>query len=79
MKKAGGKYEFKLVHGRCKIYIDSLLHISFNQEDFIGIYSYRDDRDRYGIDIHLKGTTIDVWYESRQTWEEILKLLDRNL
>lgn len=79
MKKSLHKYEFKLIHGRCKVYINSLLHLSFNQEDFIGLYSYRDDRDRYGLDIHLKGTIIEVWYESRQIWEEILKLLDKNL
>jgi len=72
-------YEFKLIHGRVKIYINGLLHIAFNQSEFKGVYSYRDDIDRYGIDFFVDNTVIEVWYETIQMWEEILKLIDKNL
>ena len=67
-----------LKNGRYSIYIDNLLNFCFNQHQFIGIYSYRTDTSLYGIDIYLKDKEIiELEYESRTDWENIIKVLDK--
>jgi len=73
------KYNIEIRNGRVNIYIDSLLHLSFSQLSYLGLYSYRDDTSWYGLDIFLKETTLTLEYETRETWEQVLKLLDSKL
>ena len=46
-------YGFKIFNGRCKVYVDGYVMFTFNQIDFKGYYSYKDDTLLYGIDIYL--------------------------
>lgn len=78
------KYSFKIYNGRIKLYIDGYVAFTFNQLDFKGYYAYKDDTDLYGLDIYLmndKGgaTTMEVYFKTKQTWLEVLKLFDENL
>ena len=77
-------YSFKIINGRVKVYIDGYVAFTFNQLDFKGYYAYKDDTDLYGLDIYLmndKGgaTTMEIYFKTKQTWLEVLKLLDQNM
>jgi hypothetical protein len=78
------KFEFKIFNGRIKIYAEGCVMFSFNQIDFAGYYAYKDDTDLYGIDIYLlrQGAgqgQMEIYFKKKQTWLNILKLLDENL
>ena len=77
-------YAFKIFNGRCKIYVDGYVMFCFNQIDFKGYYSYKDDTLLYGIDVYLmneKGgaTTMEIYFKTKENWLGILRLLDENL
>lgn len=78
------EYRFATRNGRCLVYIDGFLFFCFNQIDFKGLYSYKDDTNLYGLDIYLMNerggaTTMEIYFKSRANWEKTLKLLDENL
>ena len=78
------KYDFKILNGRCKIYVDGYVMFCFNQIDFKGYYSYKDDTSLYGIDIYLMNeqggaTTMEIYFKTKENWLGILRLLDENL
>ena len=67
-----------------KVYIDGYVAFTFNQIDFKGYYSYKDDTSLYGLDIYLmneKGgaTTMEVYFKTKENWLSILELLDKNM
>ena len=77
-------YGFKIINGRVKVYVDGYVMFTFNQIDFKGYYSYKDDTLLYGIDIYLmneKGgaTTMEIYFKTKENWLGILRLLDENL
>ena len=78
------KYDLKIYNGRVKVYVDGYVMFTFNQIEFKGYYSYRDDTDLYGIDVYLMnergGSTImKLEFNTREHWLNILKLLDAHL
>lgn len=74
------KYDLKINNGRVKIYIDGFVFVSFNQLDFQGYYSFKDDTNLYGIDIYLKEKTIiETSYKTKEVWLDVLKILDERL
>jgi hypothetical protein len=78
------KYELKISNGRIKVYVDGYVMFTFNQIDFKGYYSYKDDTNLYGLDIYLmneKGgaTTMEIYFKTKETWLAILRLLDTHL
>ena len=77
-------YAFKIINGRVKVCVDGYGMFCFNQIDFKGYYSYKDDTLLYGIDIYLmneKGgaTTMEIYFKTKENWLGILRLLDENL
>ncbi len=82
MKKP--KYTFETYNGRIKVKYDGALMFCFNQLDFKGMYAYKDDVNLYGLDIYLmndKGgsTTMEIYFKTKQTWLDVLELLDKNM
>jgi hypothetical protein len=73
------EYAFKVFNGRVKVYIDGYIAFCFNQIDFKGFYSYKDDTSLYGLDLYLKDTTIEVYFKTKQVWLDVLRLLDQNM
>lgn len=73
------RYSFKTWNGRCKVYVDGYVMFTFNQIDFKGYYAYKDDTNLYGLDVYLKDTTMEVYFKTKQVWQDVLKLLDENL
>lgn len=78
------EYKYKLYDGRVKVYVDGYVMFTFNQAEFKGYYSFRDDIDLYGIHIYLMneggGSTImKLEFNTREHWLNILKLLDAHL
>lgn len=77
-------YDFTTHNGRIKVYVDGYVMFTFNQLDFKGYYAYKDDVNLYGLDIYLmndKGghTTMEVYFKTKETWLDVLKLLDDNM
>lgn len=74
------KYSLEIYNGRVKVKIDGLVLVTFNQIDFKGYYSFKDDVKLYCIDFYLvNGVVIETSYKTKEVWIEILKLLDKNL
>jgi hypothetical protein len=83
-KEENHKYDLVIYNGRVKVYVDGYVMFTFNQIDFKGYYSYKDDTDLYGIDVYLmneKGgaTTMEIYFKTKHNWLNILKLLDSKL
>jgi hypothetical protein len=85
MKEHKHKYEFKTYNGRVKVYVDDYLMFSFCQLDFKGMYAYKDETNVYGLDLYLVsctggGTcTMEIYFKTKQTWLDVLELLDKNM
>jgi hypothetical protein len=78
------KYELKIYNGRIKVYVDGYVMLSFNQIDFLGYYSFKDDTNLFGITLYFLrekagASEIDVYFKTKQTWLDILRLLDEHL
>jgi len=78
------RYAFKVFNGRVKVYIDGYIFFCFNQLDFKGLYAYKDDTDLYGLDIYLMNDlggrhTMEIYFKTKEVWQEVLQLLDNNL
>jgi hypothetical protein len=57
---------------------------TFNQIDFAGYYAFKDDSEIFGLTVYLNrekagAMEMDVYFKKKQTWLDILKLLDDNL
>jgi hypothetical protein len=77
-------YDLKIYNGRIKVYVDGFVMFSFNQIDFAGYYGFKDCTDLFGITIYLNREKagpmeMDIYFKKKQTWLDILKLLDENL
>ena len=80
MTKKPHTYKLVVYNGRVKIYIDGYVMVSFNQIEYRGMYSYKDDTDLYGIDFYLTaGVVIETSYKTKEVWLSVLKLLDERL
>lgn len=78
------KYELKIYNGRIKVYVGGYVMLSFNQIDFLGYYSFKDDTNLFGITLYFLrekagASEIDVYFKTKQTWLDILRLLDEHL
>lgn len=73
------KYDFKVINGRVKIYVDGFVMVTFDHLRFVGFYAFKDDTNLYGIDIYLKDTVIETSYKTKEVWLAVLKILDENL
>jgi len=79
------EYSFKILNGRVKIYIDGYVCFCFNQLDFKGYYAYKDDQGIWGLDVYLIASdsggkhTMEIYFKTKQTWLDVLELLDKNM
>ena len=78
------KYGFEIYNGRIKVKIDGYVAISFNQIDFLGYYSFKDDSSLFGISFFFLregagGYTFDFYSKTKENWLAVLKLLDENM
>lgn len=79
------EYSFKILNGRVKIYIDGYVCFCFNQLDFKGYYAFKDDSSLFGLTIYLVASDsggkmeMDVYFKTKQTWLDVLELLDKNM
>lgn len=73
------KATLKIKGSFVKIYIDDLLHLSFKQQDFAGIQSWKEGANWYDIEYYLGDTKILCAYDDFDKWKAILKLIDAHL
>jgi hypothetical protein len=79
------KYSFETYNGRIKIKINGYVFLTFNQIDFKGYYAFKDDCNLYCADFYLVSSdsggkhTIEVSFKTKQTWLDVLELLDKNM
>ncbi len=79
------KYEFIPYNGRIKVKYNGMVMFCFNQLDFKGYYAYKDDVNLYGLDIYLIASdsggkhTMEIYFKTKQTWLDVLELLDKNM
>lgn len=78
------KYSFETYNGRIKVKYEGTPMFTFNQLDFKGYYAYKDDVNLYGLDVYLMndkgGTcTMEIYFKTKQTWLDVLELLDKNM
>lgn len=79
------QYIFETYNGRIKVKINGMVMFCFNQLDFKGYYAYKDDVNLYGLDIYLIASdsggkhTMEIYFKTKQTWLDVLELLDKNM
>ena len=79
MNQPKHKYSFSTYNGRVKLKIDGVLFLAFNQIEFLGLYSYKDDVNLYGLDIYMKDRTMEIYFKTKENWIATLRLLDENM
>lgn len=72
------KIELKATKGYVKIFINSIIHLSFRRDELYGIKSFIDGHSckKYMIEIYLQKGMMICEYDKRGLWMEILELLD---
>lgn len=79
------KYEFLTYNGRIKVKYNGYVMFCFNQLDFKGYYAFKDCVNLYGLTIYLVASDsggkmeMDVYFKTKQTWLDVLELLDKNM
>jgi hypothetical protein len=58
--------------------------LSFNQIDFLGYYSFKDDENLYDITFHFLregagGYSFDFYAKTKEHWLSVLKLIDESM
>lgn len=78
-------YTFETYNGRIKIKINGYVMLTFNQLDFKAYYAFKDDVNLFGCSFYLIASDsggshlIDVYFKTKQTWLDVLELLDKNM
>ena len=63
-----------------KVYINDVLHVQFQQGNFVGFQSWKEGKNWFVIEVYFKKDfTITLEYDRQEKWEAILKLMDDNL
>jgi hypothetical protein len=65
-----------------RIYINDILHIHFNKDNYISLQSWYNGSKKnkiFTVEITFKESTLLMEYVDYETWVEILRLLDDNL
>lgn len=68
-------------HRDLRIYINGSLHIHLLKSNYLMLQSYLvgSENQIYHIDIYTTSTLLDLEYDDRELWVEILNLLDKNI
>ena len=63
-----------------RIYIDGILHVHLLSDRYVGMQAWIESNTKYCIEITVsKGKNIKMEYENKQTWLDVLELLDKNM
>lgn len=79
------KYSFEIYNGRIKVRYNEHIMFTFNQLDFKGYYAFKDDSSLFGLTIYLVASDsggkmeMDIYFKTKQTWLDVLELLDKNM
>lgn len=66
-------------HYTIRIYVDNVLHLYIWKEQLLGFQSWIDTKRRHVIEYYLKDGKILSEYDDRETWVQVLKILEENL
>lgn len=67
---------YKVDYYTIKILINELPHIYIVKKNFLGYHTWWDNEYQFVIEFVLKGNLLKVEYDNRETWEQVLRLLD---
>lgn len=73
------KYHSTILGNTVKVYINDILHLCYHQNRFLGMQSWKQDKNHYCIELILKGGKILCEYDNHDKWIEVIKLLDSNI
>ena len=76
MKKAALTAKERL--GYLKVYWDGVLYLIFNKDKFTGLTSWKNN-GTYSIEIFSNGQIILLELDTKEKWQSILDILDKNL
>ena len=74
MKPINVKVELEI--NNLRVYVNNVIHLSFNINNFVGVQSYFVGRKHF-IDFHIKDTVIECEYTRKDLWEKILNELKK--
>lgn len=74
------KYDIKVSANSIKLYINELLHLYIKKDDLTGLQSWIEgsDKQSFHIEFYTKNGEIECVYDSKEKWENILKLINKN-
>lgn len=64
-----------------KVYIEFVLHLRVLYSDIKGVQSWQDSNGFYYIEFYVEGSNqlVELEYDDKEKWKQILKLLDEVL
>lgn len=65
--------------GYLTIYLEEILHLSLYLDETFAIQSWVKDSSWYCIDYHTNNGVVYSKYDNKDTWQEILKQIDKKL
>lgn len=72
------KISSAISHASVKIYVNDILHIHFRREKFIGLQSWRYEKEEmFYIEINLTDGVMTCDYDRSDMWTEILTELNK--
>lgn len=72
-------FSIKIVFNTIRIYCNDLPYVVLNRNELVGVQAWTDDNDKYSIEFYLKTTSITTQQDSKEKWNELLKLIDKNI
>lgn len=69
------KYKFPYF----QIFINDLIHLQFIKSKYIAHEAYKEGTSLFVIKYYLEGKNITCEYDSFEKWENIIKLLEKEL
>ncbi len=74
------KIELKKDYTKISIYIEGILHVNFDLDNYVAMQSYLTTDKIYHIEICFQqGRSLLLGYSDRNLWISILKLIDANI
>lgn len=73
------KVDVSIGHYYFKVFIDGVIHVCIDRNQFIGVVSWYDCETQCSIKWITKTNNIKTEYDSVEKWKQVLKAINDNL
>jgi len=73
------KYRLEENSSQVKIFINDVMHLLINKKKLVGIQSWKYGHEEYVIEISYDTCNTCCSYDTKEKWENVLKLISESL